>query len=130
MADTVVRPVVLVVDDDPAVRSLLATFLPTEGFEVLLAPDGRHAVELFAQQTDRIAVVLLDVAMPGMGGPETLAALRAVKAAVRCCCMTGYARGEDLRQLASLGVPALLEKPFHLDEVARVLRSTLGPAND
>ena len=59
---------VLVVDDEPAVREVLARILEVEGFEVALAGDGRAAVR--AQATARADAVLLDVLMPGLDGLE------------------------------------------------------------
>jgi two-component system response regulator MprA len=65
---------VLVVDDEPAVREVLARILEVEGFEVALAGDGRAAVR--AQATARADAVLLDVLMPGLDGLEVCRRLR------------------------------------------------------
>jgi CheY-like chemotaxis protein len=75
------RPVklgVLVVDDDCHVRLMVQRGLERDGFEVWLAPTGDEAVELYRQLRERISVVLLDVRMPGLDGPATLDALRAL----------------------------------------------------
>jgi CheY-like chemotaxis protein len=79
---------------------------------VWLAPAGAEGVALFRDHRQEIDAVLLDVNMPGMSGPETLQALRAVNPNVRGCFMTGdsSARGEE--ELAGLTDAPVLIKPF------------------
>ena len=66
---------VLVVDDDPSNRDLLARRLARHGFDVLLVPDGESALHMISERT--IDLVLLDMVMPGLGGDEVLARLKA-----------------------------------------------------
>jgi carbon storage regulator CsrA len=82
-------PRVLVADDEGCLRVLLARVLGRHGFEVVLAATGREAVAHYRQAPGAVAVVLLDVKMPGVDGPQTLAALRQLHPGVRCCFMTG-----------------------------------------
>ena len=79
------QPGILVVDDDKHIRNLLHVGLPLYGFSVWLAADGKEAVELYRRVGQDIAVVLLDVRMPGIGGPQTLSTLQALNPAVRSC---------------------------------------------
>ena len=69
------RPEVLVVDDESGVRQMLDVALTHYGFQVRLAATGTEAVEVYRANRQTIALVLLDVQMPGMDGPATLAAL-------------------------------------------------------
>jgi CheY-like chemotaxis protein len=103
---------VLVVDDSPVIRSFLASLLPRFGFEVRLAAGGREAIEVYREHRGSIALVLMDVQMPGLDGPEALAALRALDPAVRCCLMSADAGLYTPEQLHALGAMALLAKPF------------------
>jgi CheY-like chemotaxis protein len=73
------------VDDDESMRSLLERGLGQGGFEVFLAKDGPEAVEFYGQQGSGIDLVLLDICMPGLDGPQTLRALRQQHPSVRCC---------------------------------------------
>src|SRR5262245_38350934 len=69
---------ILIVDDEPLVRKSLELALPQQGFTVWLARNGNEAVQVYQQHCPEIAVVLLDVRMPGLDGPQTLAALQKV----------------------------------------------------
>jgi CheY-like chemotaxis protein len=114
------RPGVLVVDDDELLRVALGSALRRAGFTTHLAASGPEALDLYRRQGG-IGAVLLDVSMPEMTGPQTLAALRAVNPAVRCCLMSGY----DTQDVRGLGDDFLL-KPFLLDEAVDVLWRLVG----
>jgi CheY-like chemotaxis protein len=91
------------------------------GFAVWLAADGREAVETYRSYCPFIDVALVDVLMPGLDGPGTLAALREVSPEVRCCFMTGDPGGYTEQDLLGLGALAVIRKPFRLGEVAERL---------
>ena len=114
-------PGILVVDDEPGVRSLLQRGLALNGFRVWLAGEGEEAIEIYKAHHDSIAVVLMDVCMPRMDGPATLAALRNIDARVQCCFMSGGAGDYSGEELLARGASHLLGKPFSLPEVVRVL---------
>ena len=83
------RRAVLVVDDEPAIRDVLQTHLQHEGFQVWTAASGEEALDLCCDHADEIAVILLDVRMPGLDGPQTLDGIRALDVDVPVCFMTG-----------------------------------------
>ena len=74
MAEPSLRPVVVVAEDDQSARAFFRTALERAGFVVLAAANGRRALELV--RNDAVQVLLLDLSMPGMGGIETLEAIR------------------------------------------------------
>jgi two-component system, OmpR family, response regulator len=112
---------VLVADDEPLARHVLHDTLQRHGFVVWLAADGQEALDLYRNHCKTIDVVLLDICMPGLDGPQTLAALKQVSPQVRCCFMSGEFGSYTEERLRELGAATVFEKPFHLDEVARVL---------
>src|SRR5262249_27490981 len=119
-------PGVLVVDDAPALLCLLKAVLLGEGYVPFLAPNGTEAIALYERHRNEIGMVLLDVRMPGLDGPQTLAELRRFNPDVACCFMSGFSGGyssDDFRKLGSLH---LFEKPFAVDEVGRGLRQLLA----
>jgi CheY-like chemotaxis protein len=119
-------PAVLVVDNEPGVRSFLQKALILNGFQVWMAGDGKTAVEIYESHRDSIAVVLMDVCMPGVDGPATLAALRSIDPGVRCCFMTGGAGDYSREDLLAGGASHVLGKPFSLAEVVRVLHQMVS----
>ena len=118
------RPGILVVDDEALLRNLLQTVLHRKGFAVWSAESGRSAVEAYQQHRDAVSVVLLDVRMPDMDGPQTLAALQRIDPAVVCCFMSGDTGAHTPESLLALGAVRLFEKPFRVEELAQALWQT------
>jgi CheY-like chemotaxis protein len=116
------RPGVLVVDDGHLVRIMVQLGLERSGFDVWLATGGREAVQLYRKHRDRIAVVLLDVQMPGLDGPQTLEALREMNPEVRACFMSGNTGAYGPDELRQRGAACVIAKPFLLEDLANVLR--------
>ena len=127
-------PGILVVEEDDLVRLMLRLGLERHGFRVRLAADGAAAIDLYREHAPSIAIVLLDVCMPGLDGPQTLAALRRMNADVVACFMSGNTGSYEPDELLRRGARHVFAKPFFLDELARNLHalvstsSTLCPA--
>jgi CheY-like chemotaxis protein len=119
-------PVVLVVDDLALVREMLRAVLRFHGFQVRLAGDGREAIELYRRDHDTIALVLLDVQMPGLDGPEVLTALRTIEPDVRAFFMTGNAGPYVEDELLATGARRVFAKPLDISAVVAELRQSLG----
>ena len=102
-------PCVLVVDDDDALRAVLVRELRKRGFDAVPAAGG---VEAAGRLAGRIDLVLMDVNMPGMSGPDTLAALRLAEPDLRCCFMTADHRSDTRAALLASGAVAVFGKPF------------------
>jgi DNA-binding response OmpR family regulator len=116
---------VLVVEDDAGVRGLLQTVLEDEGFEIVLAADGEEGLQL-ARTVDP-AVGLIDVMMPGLGGPEVIRRLRRPDGSLpfAVLVLTGAVESvEPLRQ--ELGADAILEKPFDITRLAEQVKRLAG----
>lgn len=121
-APAAATPVVLVVDDEMAVRGVLDIALRRAGFEVRLASSGEEAVALYRGQPAGINLVLMDVRMPGLSGPDTLDMLRKVDPRVRCCFMSGDLGNYTEEDLLDRGAAYIFRKPFALPELPDVLR--------
>lgn len=105
---------------------MLQAALPTYGFAVLTAANGAEGLELYRQHGERIQLVLMDVNMQGLSGPETLARLIRMDEQVRCCFMSGDTSAQRWPELLKLGALSIIAKPFSsLQELARTLRSHL-----
>jgi len=108
---------VMVVDDEPAVRSTSKRLLQRMGVEVVTADNGIDALEKFAASTEPFGLIILDMGMPGMGGAECFARLRE-KSSVPILIATGYAVDEEVQALVAQGA-AILEKPFSSEQLRR-----------
>ena len=117
---------VLLVEDDEIMLSMTRKLLEQNGYRVLAAKDGTSALALVQSHVGPIDLVLTDVVMRGMSGPDLVAKLTAVRPTTKVVFMSGYtgeliARHEDVNQ----GIP-LLEKPFTRTALLNILDSTLG----
>ena len=112
----------LVVEDDASVRGLVQVVLEDEGFEVHEAADGRSGLEL-AQKLDP-DVVVLDVMMPGLGGPEVIARLRRADRSLPFAILVLTGAPEVVESLRDeFGRDAVMEKPFDITELADRVRA-------
>jgi DNA-binding response OmpR family regulator len=112
---------VLVVEDDAGVRGLLPAILEDEGFEIVLAADGEEGLRL-ARTVDP-AVLLIDVMMPGLGGPEVLRRLRREDGTLPFAVLVLTGAVESVEPLRfELGPDSILEKPFDIIRLANRVR--------
>ena len=119
------RPVVLVVEDDTAVRFLLGVVLVEDlDVRVVEAATGPAAVEALA--AERPALVILDLMLPGFGGLEVLRRLRA-DAATRAIPVVAMSAAVGGTQALADGCDAFLQKPFDLEDLVAVARRALAP---
>jgi anti-anti-sigma factor len=117
---------VLVVDDETAVLGVLAARLRIEGYKVWVAGHGQQAIEFYQRHREEIAVVLLDVLMPGLDGPHTLTALQKLCPTLRCCFMTGNPTPYTEEGLLRMGAVRVFHKPFAFTEVIDTLNALAG----
>lgn len=120
------RLTVLVVEDEDAIRRMLDVALRRHGLDVLLAATGDDAVAIYREHRDAIAVVLLDVRMPDLDGPATLAAIRAIDPEVRAGFVSGDTGAYTTDDLIRAGASFVIAKPFDVAEVADALRRLAG----
>ncbi len=111
--------VVLLIDDEAALRTLGTLMLGQLGFETLAASNGAEGLALFKEHRAKIQFVLLDWTMPELGGGETLRGLRQIEPDVRVILASGHAADDLLHQVGPGRVSALVHKPYTLDELAR-----------
>ncbi len=109
---------VLVADDEPMVRSFTERMLKKLGYEVVGAVDGEDALRTFEKDPDSYGLVVLDVVMPKLKGPEALARMRAIRPNLEAIFVSGYA-GQLPPDMAKL---PLLHKPFTAAQLETELR--------
>ena len=117
---------ILVVDDDPGVRSVARSLLVRRGFTVMLAENGREAVDLFAVHHADIRAVLLDLTMPVMDGEDALRELRKTDISVPVILMSGYSDVDIERTFTGAGLAGFVQKPFRVDVLYQTLATALA----
>ena len=113
------RPTLLIVDDEPAMRSLLEAFARREGFDVVAAGDGSQAMGWLRPGLADLAIV--DLRMPHVDGLEVLAAIRLADTACQTILMTGYPSVDTAVQAVKAGALDYLSKPFDADRLRALL---------
>jgi CheY-like chemotaxis protein len=116
---------VLVVEDDEALRKLIADLLGSAGYTVLQAANGDAALQLIAKYDQQIDLVLTDMLMPAMSGIELSGRLRNVRPDLKVLLMSGYAGDLIARYRLTDGEIMLIEKPFTRHVLLSKIRAVL-----
>ena len=118
MKDAVPRRI-LVVEDNPNMSSLLADMLAVFAVESVCATDGNDALRIAAEEN--IGLVITDMRMPKMSGPELLAALKERDPQLPVVLISGYSLGNDEARAAADRADGFLKKPFRMSDVKDIL---------
>lgn len=116
---------ILLVEDEDFLRNMLQETLTEWGYTVLVAKSGLHAQELLETHPDKIDLLLTDVVMPHLSGPELAQSLSARQADLNVIFMTGYANRDSHTIISNLARQELLNKPFSLKSLASALKRVL-----
>jgi PAS domain S-box-containing protein len=119
---------ILVVDDEETVRSVAEAALRRAGFKVLLARDGREAVALFASQAACIALVVLDVTLPGLAGDAVFRELRQIRPDIRVVLSSGHDEVTATRGFGPRDLAGYVQKPYAPSALVRQVQAALPDA--
>ena len=125
MADPDTSPTVLVVEDEEDVRALTRDVLEMHGYTVLEALDAADALRIGESHAGPIHLLITDVVMPRMGGPELARRLRAGRPTLRVLCMSGYPESPEREGVGAEPWTAWLQKPFTPDGLIEKVRECL-----
>jgi two-component system, cell cycle sensor histidine kinase and response regulator CckA len=118
--------VILLAEDEKGVRELAREYLETSGYTVIVAENGRTAIELASKHPGPIHLLMTDVVMPGMGGPEVAERIKALRPEIKVLYMSGYTDQAIMHQGVLQNGAVLLQKPFTLAALATKLREMLA----
>ncbi|HTG10222.1 MAG TPA: response regulator [Candidatus Eisenbacteria bacterium] len=118
-------PTILIVEDEEDVRELTRDVLEMNGFTVLESLDPADAIRIAETHPGSIDLLITDVVMPRMSGPELARRLRGHRPGLRVLCMSGYPESEDRGIDGEAGWTAWLQKPFTPDVLMRKVRDCL-----
>ncbi|MDB6005116.1 MAG: Histidine kinase [Prosthecobacter sp.] len=116
---------ILIVDDEAAVRTITQQTLETYGYRVLLAADGTEAVALYSMHRLDVAAVVTDMMMPVMGGQATIQVLQRLNPSVKVIAASGLANDGSAARSAAMGVKHFLPKPFTAQTILTALNQVL-----
>lgn len=120
----------LVVEDEPGIRSLLCSALETGGYRVFGAADGAEALEFFLTRDEHVDAVVLDLDMPRVSGLQVREYLRRTRPATRMVIASGHVPPELRREVERAGDAAIVNKPFSLATLGEALRQVLDKPMD
>jgi len=116
---------ILVAEDEPRVRGLVRRLLEGAGYRVLLAADGREAVEMARSHAGEFQLTILDVVMPRMNGREVREAIRRNNPAMKFLFSSGYSAGEGPTDFLIGDEAVLIQKPYDAGALLRTVRAIL-----
>src|ERR1700689_625286 len=118
-------PKVLVVDDEPEVRKLVAAMLVRNGYRVVSADSGENAIRLFKNNPDT-DLLLTDVVAPGMSGPMIADQIASLKPDIKVLFMSGYDGTQVVQRYVIEKGYSLLTKPFTMEQLESKVRAVLS----
>jgi CheY-like chemotaxis protein len=116
---------VLLVDDEDSIRDVGSELLRAMGYQVLLAENGKQGVAVYEKHSDSIAIVLLDIVMPEMGGGEAYDRFREIKPDVKVLLMSGYSVDDQASEILQRGCNGFIQKPFSMAFLSKKIREVL-----
>ncbi len=117
------KKTVLFVDDDEMVLEVGSLMLQKLGYSVLTASEGQEAIEIF--KNNEVAIVILDMRMPGMNGYEIHQQLRKIKPKAKILLASGYTGDHSEKGLISIGFDGFIQKPFVLKHLSEKIEDIL-----
>jgi two-component system cell cycle sensor histidine kinase/response regulator CckA len=117
--------IILVVEDEIRMLSILERCLSKYGYTVLLASDGEAAVNVYLRQKEKIDVVLLDIELPKIDGWNLLSKMKAANPDVKVVVTSGFLDSRLELQLLNAGAKRAIQKPYQIEEMANALQEVI-----
>jgi PAS domain S-box-containing protein len=116
---------ILLVDDEPLVRTVNRELLENLGYRVYVAENGKQALEIYSREKDNIALVIMDVVMPGLGGKETLKQLIEFSSGVKVLMTSGFHQESTISEFETLGAAGFIKKPYSSVALGKAITSAM-----
>ena len=116
---------ILLVDDEKMVLEVGEEMLQEMGYNVLAASSGREALGVYKQNQDKIALVILDMIMPGMGGSEVFDRIKAMNSDVKVLLASGYGVTTQITDILDRGCCGFMQKPFNMGRLSHKIKNVL-----
>jgi CheY-like chemotaxis protein len=116
---------ILIIDDEAAIREITSETLQAYGYKAMTASDGAEGVALFAENKGRIKVVITDIMMPVMDGTAAILALKKMNPDVKIIAASGLTTRGQIKTPSNYNVQAFLTKPYTAEKLLRALATVL-----
>ena len=119
---------IMVIDDEQAMRKVAGDILEQCGYGVIIAENGNDAVRLFESKRNTIVAVLLDLSMPGMSGLEVYEKFKSINPEIKVILTSGFMENDIIKLADDMGISGFLRKPYTALELSSILNKILTPA--
>ena len=116
---------ILLAEDEDVIREMAQIGLEAKGYKVLSAPDGAAALSTYREHQKEIDLVIADMAMPQVSGPELFAHIKEINPDVRVIVSSGYSHDQEGERMLRHGCLGYLQKPYNAEALNRLVRSVL-----
>jgi two-component system cell cycle sensor histidine kinase/response regulator CckA len=120
------KGIILLVEDEDAVRTFASRALSNRGYQVLEAANGEAALDILRSHTGGIDLVISDVMMPNMDGPTLAREIRKLRPNLKMLFISGYAEEAFKKSLESMDSFVFLPKPFTLKQLAAKVKEVMS----
>jgi DNA-binding NtrC family response regulator len=117
---------ILLIDDEQSVRSIVMKILQRASFKVVAAESGEAALKIVESHTGTIDLVVTDLHMPGLNGPEVVEKLATLRPGLKVLFMSGYAEHDVVARTGVPGGANFLHKPFSGQELTNAVKAAIG----
>ncbi len=116
---------ILLVDDEEIVINVSREMLNNMGYDVFIASGGKEALEIFKKDKDKIALVILDMIMPDLGGSQVYDVLKEIKPDIKVLLSSGYSIDGQASEIMSRDCDGFIQKPFNMIQLSKRIRKIL-----
>ena len=116
---------ILLVDDEELIRDFGSRMLTRAGYNVITASNGKEALETYKARGDDIALVILDLIMPEMGGERSLKSILSLNPSAKVIIASGYSPDGPTKEALAAGARGFVSKPYDIRQVLGIVRSVL-----
>ncbi|VVB53134.1 Methyl sulfide methyltransferase-associated sensor [uncultured archaeon] len=117
---------ILIAEDEGSIREITSSTLKTYGYKVLISSDGAEAVALYAQNKDKVKVVLMDMMMPVMDGYASIRAIHKINPEVKVIAVSGLAEKDKIAKIGSSHAKAFLPKPYTAERLLKTIHEIIS----
>lgn len=116
---------ILIAEDEEVIREMAQLGLESKGYKVLSAPDGARALSTYREHQEEIDLVVADMVMPQISGPELFARIKEINPGVRVIVSSGYSHDQEGERMLRHGCLGYLQKPYHIESLNQLVRNVL-----